>query len=61
VLGSLFVVLGMGMGTIHFSLALSNLIRERLPSSAGSCAKAAPPRARRPVTPGRMNPLSRPG
>jgi amino acid permease len=32
VLGSLFVVLGMGMGTIHFSLALSNLIRERLPT-----------------------------
>jgi len=32
VLGSLFVVLGMGMGTIHFSLALSNLIRERLPA-----------------------------
>jgi amino acid permease/DNA-binding transcriptional ArsR family regulator len=32
VLGSLFVVLGMGMGTIHFSLALSNLIHERLPA-----------------------------
>jgi amino acid permease len=32
VLGSLFVILGMGMGTIHFTLALSNLIRERLPA-----------------------------
>jgi amino acid permease len=32
VLGSLFVVLGMGMSTIHFSLALSNLIREWLPA-----------------------------
>jgi amino acid permease/DNA-binding transcriptional ArsR family regulator len=32
VLGSLFVVLGMGMASIHFSLALSNLIREWLPA-----------------------------
>jgi amino acid permease len=34
VLGSLFVVLGMGMATIHFSLALSSLTREWLPSAA---------------------------
>ena len=34
VLGSLFVILGMGMGTIHFSLALSSLTREWLPSEA---------------------------
>jgi hypothetical protein len=34
VLGSLFVVLGMGMASIHFSLALSNLTREWLPSGA---------------------------
>jgi amino acid permease/DNA-binding transcriptional ArsR family regulator len=34
VFGSLFVVLGMGMATIHFSLALSNLIREWLPAQA---------------------------
>jgi len=34
VLGSLFVVLGMGMATIHFSLALSNLTREWLPAAA---------------------------
>jgi amino acid permease/predicted transcriptional regulator len=34
VLGSLFVILGMGMATIHFSLALSNLTREWLPAAA---------------------------
>ena len=34
VLGSLFVVLGMGMATIHFTLALSNLTREWLPGEA---------------------------
>jgi len=34
VLGSLFVILGMGMATIHFSLALSNLTREWLPAGA---------------------------
>jgi amino acid permease/DNA-binding transcriptional ArsR family regulator len=34
VLGSLFVVLGMGMATIHFSLALANLTREWLPAGA---------------------------
>ena len=32
VLGTLFVILGMGMATIHFSLALSNLTREWLPA-----------------------------
>jgi amino acid permease/DNA-binding transcriptional ArsR family regulator len=32
VLGSLFVILGMGMATIHFTLALSNLTREWLPA-----------------------------
>jgi len=31
VLGSLFAVLGMGMVSIHFSLAVFNLVRERLP------------------------------
>ncbi|HEX7276707.1 MAG TPA: aromatic amino acid transport family protein, partial [Acidimicrobiales bacterium] len=31
VLGSVYVVLGMGMGAIHYSLALFNLTRERLP------------------------------
>jgi amino acid permease len=33
-LGSVFVVLGMGMGSIHYSLALFNLVRERLPLPA---------------------------
>ncbi|MEA2828156.1 MAG: hypothetical protein QOG43_2595 [Actinomycetota bacterium] len=32
VLGAVYVVLGMGMGSIHYSLALYNLTRERLPS-----------------------------
>jgi len=32
VLGSVYVVLGMGMGSIHRSLGLSNLVRERLPA-----------------------------
>lgn len=32
ILGSVFVILGMGMGTIHFSLAIFNLVRERLPA-----------------------------
>jgi amino acid permease/DNA-binding MarR family transcriptional regulator len=35
VIGSLFVVLGMGMASIHFSLALSSLTREWLPAGAG--------------------------
>jgi amino acid permease len=34
VLGSLFVIFGMGMATIHFSLALFNLTREWLPAAA---------------------------
>jgi amino acid permease len=34
VLGSVFAVLGMGMASIHFSLALFNLVRERLPTRA---------------------------
>jgi amino acid permease len=32
VLGSLFVILSMGMGSIFFSLALFNLVQERLPA-----------------------------
>jgi predicted transcriptional regulator len=32
VLGSIFVILGMGMASIHFTLGLSNLVRERLPT-----------------------------
>ena len=32
VLGSVFVVLGMGMASVHFSLGLSNLVREWLPT-----------------------------
>ncbi len=32
ILGSLFVILGMGIGTIHSSLPLYNLVRERLPT-----------------------------
>jgi len=32
VLGSVFVILGMGMGTIHSSLPLFNLVREQLPT-----------------------------
>ncbi|MEA2972142.1 MAG: hypothetical protein QOG82_600 [Actinomycetota bacterium] len=32
ILGSVYVVLGMGMGSIHYGLALYNLTRERLPS-----------------------------
>lgn len=31
VLGSVFAILGMGMASIHFSLGLFNLVRERLP------------------------------
>jgi amino acid permease/predicted transcriptional regulator len=34
VLGSMFVILGMGMATIHFSLALANLTHEWLPAEA---------------------------
>ncbi|MGE5264044.1 MAG: hypothetical protein ACM3S0_11745 [Acidobacteriota bacterium] len=34
VLGSLFVILSMGMGSIFFSLALFNLVQERLPSQS---------------------------
>jgi amino acid permease len=34
VLGTVFVILGMGMGSIHFTLALSGLTLERLPSSS---------------------------
>lgn len=33
-LGSLFVVLAMGMASVHFSFALFNLVRERLPLGA---------------------------
>ncbi len=32
VLGSVFVLLGLGMGSIHYSLALFNITRERLPT-----------------------------
>jgi amino acid permease len=32
VLGSLFVILGMGIGTIHSSIPLFNLVQERLPA-----------------------------
>ena len=32
VLGSVFVILAMGMASIHFSLGLFNLVRERLPT-----------------------------
>src|SRR5581483_9994272 len=32
--GSIFVVLAMGMGSIHYTLSLSNLVRERLPARA---------------------------
>ena len=32
ILGSVYVVLAMGMNSIHYSLALSRLVRERLPS-----------------------------
>jgi hypothetical protein len=32
VLGSLFVILGMGIGTVHSSMPLFNLVRERLPT-----------------------------
>ena len=31
-LGSVFVILGMGMASVHFSLGLFNLVRERLPA-----------------------------
>jgi len=34
VFGTVFVILGMGMGSIHFSLGLFNLVRERLPARA---------------------------
>ena len=34
VVGSIFVILGMGMGSIHFSLALFNMMQERLPRAA---------------------------
>ena len=32
ILGSVFVILGMGIGTLHSSLPLYNLVRERLPT-----------------------------
>jgi amino acid permease len=32
VFGSLFVILAMGMGSLHMSLGLANLVRERLPA-----------------------------
>jgi hypothetical protein len=44
ILGSIFVILGMGMGSIHFSLGLYNLMRERLPDR--SCPTVALPRRR---------------
>jgi len=47
VLGSVFVILAMGMGTIHSSLPLFNLVRERLPT--GSCPTV--------ILPGRQRPL----
>jgi amino acid permease len=36
ILGAVFVILGMGMGTIHFSLALFSLVKERLPAERRS-------------------------
>lgn len=39
VLGSLLAVLGMGMGTIHSSLPLFNLVREHLPTRPGRWAR----------------------
>jgi amino acid permease len=46
VLGSVFVILGMGMGSITFSLALFGLVLERLPS-ASPVVVALPRRAAR--------------
>ena len=34
-LGTVFVVLGMGMASIHYSLGLFNLVQERLPAGTG--------------------------
>ena len=46
VLGSTFVVLGLGMGSITFTLALFNLTRERLPSTAARAITLPRRRAR---------------
>ena len=35
VLGSIFVILGMGMASVHFSLGLFNVVAERLPAPRG--------------------------
>jgi hypothetical protein len=43
VLGSLLVILGMGMGVVHSSWPLFNLVRERLPWSRGRFALSASP------------------
>lgn len=43
VLGSLLVILGMGMGAVHSSWPLFNLVRERLPRSRGRFALSASP------------------
>ncbi|MEZ4734611.1 MAG: aromatic amino acid transport family protein [Caldilineaceae bacterium] len=42
--GSIFVVLGMGMATIHFSLALFNQVQEWLPQPAATARMQTPPR-----------------
>jgi amino acid permease/predicted transcriptional regulator len=46
VVGSLFVILGMGMATVHFSLALSSITREWLPSQATPVVVLSRQRAR---------------
>jgi amino acid permease len=41
-LGGAFAVLAMGMASIHYSLGLTNLVRERLPRAAPPAATALP-------------------
>jgi amino acid permease len=45
VFGGLFVILGMGMGSIHYSLALMNQVRDWLPVDPGSGVTPKPRRA----------------
>ena len=55
ILGSVYVVLTLGMGSIFESLSLSQLVRERIPTLAAPCRRAPatprPPRVSRPPEP----------
>ena len=44
VLGSIFVILGMGMASVHFSLGLFNAVGERLPAPRGKINYSSSPK-----------------